>query len=101
MVIFTCAQKLTYSQLYAARNQTKKNNEETKNKNRDTQKKRSSHKAVESVLRPEGSLWCERFMKKVGLASCVAIGPERVLRVESVSQSSALSQMRSLTLATG
>ena len=35
------------------------------------------------------------------LASCVAIGAERVLRVESVSQSSALSQMRSLTLATG
>jgi len=30
----------------------KKNNEETKNKNRDAQKKRSSHKAVESVLRP-------------------------------------------------
>jgi len=41
----------------AAWNQTKKNNEETKNKNRDAQKKRSSHKAVESVLRPEGSLW--------------------------------------------
>jgi len=44
---------------YAARNQTKKNNEETKNKNRDAQKKRSSHKAVESVVRPEGSLWWE------------------------------------------
>jgi len=43
------------------------NNDETKNKNRDAQKKRSSHKAVESVLRPEGSLWRERFEKKVGL----------------------------------
>jgi len=39
----------------------------TKNKNRDAQKKRTSHKAVESVLRPEGSLWWERFLKKVGL----------------------------------
>jgi len=40
----------------------------TKNKNRDSQKKRSSHKAVEPVLRkPEGSLWWERFVKKVGL----------------------------------
>jgi len=34
-------------------------------KNRDAQKKRTSHKAVESVLRPEGSLWWERFVKKV------------------------------------
>jgi len=25
----------------------------------------ASHKAVESVLRPEGSLWWERFVKKV------------------------------------
>jgi len=40
----------------------------TKNKkNRDAQKKRTSHKAAESVLRPKGSLWWERFMKKVGL----------------------------------
>ena len=30
-------------------------------------KKRSSHKAVESVLRTEGSLWWERFEEKVGL----------------------------------
>ena len=37
----------------------------TKNKNRDAQKKRTSHKAVESVLKPEGSLWWERFVKKV------------------------------------
>jgi len=33
-------------------------------KNRDAQKKRASHKAVESVLRPEGSLWWERFVEK-------------------------------------
>jgi len=43
----------------------------TKNKNRDAQKKRTSHKAVESVLRPEGSLWWERFVKKVGLEPAV------------------------------
>ena len=34
----------------------------TKNKNRDAQDKRSSHEAVESVLRPEGSLWWERLV---------------------------------------
>ena len=38
-----------------------------KTKDRDAQKKRSSHKAVESVLRPEGSLWWERFLKEVDL----------------------------------
>jgi len=32
-------------------------------KNRDAQKKRTSHKAVESVVRPEGSLWWERFVR--------------------------------------
>ena len=47
---------------------------ETKNKNRDAQKKRTSHKAVESVLRPEGSLWWERFVKKVGLEPGVKEG---------------------------
>jgi len=36
-------------------------------KNKDAQKKRTSHKAVESVLKPEGSLWWERFVKKVCL----------------------------------
>jgi len=45
-----------YSQLNLPHGtKTKKNNEETKNKNRDAEKKRSSHKAVESVLRPEGT----------------------------------------------
>ena len=67
-MIFTCAQKLTYTQLNLPHGtKQKNNNEETKNKKRDAQKKRSSHKAVESVLRPEGSLWWERFVKKVGL----------------------------------
>jgi len=42
-------------------------NEETKNRNRDIQKKRSSIKSMESVLRPEGSLWWERFVKEIGL----------------------------------
>jgi len=44
---------------------------ETENRNGDAQKKRTSHKAVESVLRPEGSLWRERFVKKVGLETRV------------------------------
>ena len=30
-------------------------------------KKRSSHKAVELIPGPEGSLWWERFVKEVGL----------------------------------
>ena len=29
--------------------------------------RRNGRKAVESVLGPEGSLWWERFVKKVGL----------------------------------
>ena len=36
----------------------------TKNKNRDAQKKRTSHKAVESVLMPEGSLWWKDLWKR-------------------------------------
>jgi len=47
--------------------QQKRLMKKTKNKNRDAQTKRTSHKAVESVLRLEGSLWWERFVKKVGL----------------------------------
>jgi len=40
----------------------------TKNKNRDAQKNAPVViKSVESVLRPEGNLWSERFVKKVGL----------------------------------
>jgi len=38
-----------------------------KNKNRDAQKKRASNKAVESVVRTEGRLWGERFVKEIGL----------------------------------
>jgi len=44
------------------------NRRKLKMTNRDAQKKRTSHKAMESVLRPElDSLWWERFVKKVGL----------------------------------
>jgi len=43
-------QKLAYSQLNLPHG-SKQTNEETENKNRDAQKKRSSHKAVESVQR--------------------------------------------------
>jgi len=38
-----------------------------KTENRDAQKKRSSHKAVESVLMLEGSLWWERFVNEIDL----------------------------------
>jgi len=38
-----------------------------KTKNRGAQKKRSVIKSVESVLRPQWSLWWERFMKEVDL----------------------------------
>ena len=59
---------LAYAQLNLPHGtKQKKTNEETETKNRDAQKKRSSHKAVESVLRTEGSLWWERFEEKVGL----------------------------------
>jgi len=49
------------------KNQTKRLMKKTKNKSRDAQKKRTSHKAAESVLWPEGSLWWGRFAKRVGL----------------------------------
>ena len=45
-------------------------NEETKNKNKKTKMLRRNGpviKSVESVLRPEESLWCERFVEEVGL----------------------------------
>ena len=67
-VRFTCAQKLTIANLICRTEpQQKRLMKKTKNKNRDAQKKRTSHKAVESVLRPEGRLWWERFVKKVKL----------------------------------
>jgi len=46
----------------------KKSNEKTKNKNQDAQKNRSSHKVcVVSPMRPEESLWWEKFVKEVGV----------------------------------
>jgi len=66
--IFTCAQKLANSQLNLPHGTKQKRlMKKLKNKNRDVQKKRSSHKAVESVLRMEGSVWWERFEEKVSL----------------------------------
>jgi len=70
-MIFTCAQKLTYSQLNLPHGtKHKRIMKKLKIKTRDTQKKWSSHKAVVSVLRPEGSM-VERFVKKVGFESGV------------------------------
>jgi len=45
----------------------------TKNKNRDAQKKRTSHKAVASVLRPEGPQ-VEKMVKKVYIIQLSAVG---------------------------
>jgi len=42
-----------------------------KTKNGDAQKKRSGHEVRGVSLRPEGSLWCERFVKEVGLEAGV------------------------------
>jgi len=69
---FTCTQKLEYSQLNVPHGtKQKKTNEETENKNRDAQKKRSSHKAVESVLKTvmysSISSFSECFQRQIGL----------------------------------
>ena len=62
--ILTCAQKLTSSQHNLPHGtEQKKNNEETKTKkNGDAQRNGPVVKSVESVLRPEGSLWWEKFL---------------------------------------
>ena len=67
--IFMCAKKLTNSQLYsAARNQTKRATKKLKTKKNETLIRNGPIiKSVESVMRPEGSLWWERFVKEVGL----------------------------------
>jgi len=60
-------QKLTNSQLNLPHEtKQKKSNEESKTEKQDAQKK-GSVKSVESVVRPEGSLWWERFVKEVGI----------------------------------
>jgi len=65
---FTCAKKLTYSQLNLPHGTKQKRlMNKLKINTEMLRKKRTSNKAVESVLRPEGSLWWERFVKKVGL----------------------------------
>jgi len=49
-------------------------NEETKNKNKKTKMLRRNGpvtKSMESVLRPEESLWCESFVKEVGVEPAV------------------------------
>ena len=67
-MIFTCAQKLTYSQLNLPHG-TKQKRIMKKLKIKTEMLRRNGPvvKSVESVLRPEGSLWWERFVKKVGL----------------------------------
>ena len=69
LTILTCAQKLTNSQINLPHGtEQKKNNEETKTKKTDMLRRNGSVvKSVVSVLRLEGSLWWERFVKEVGL----------------------------------
>ena len=67
-----CAQKLAYSQLNLPHgSKQKKTNEETENKNRYAQNKRSSHKAVESVLTTERSLYGGKDLTLHCMRSCL------------------------------
>jgi len=65
--IFTCIEKLANSHLNLPHGTKQKRLMKKLKKKPSAQKKQSSHKAVESVLKPEGSLWWDRFVKKVGL----------------------------------
>ena len=66
--IFTCTQKIANSQLNLPHGtKQKRQMKKLKIKTEMLRKEQSSHKAVESVLRTEGSLWWERFEEKVGL----------------------------------
>jgi len=64
--IFTCTQKLTNSQL-SLMHGTKQKGVMNKLKTEMLRRNGPVIKSVELVLRPEGSLWWERFVKKVGL----------------------------------
>ena len=66
--ILTCAQKLTRSQLSLPHG-TKQKRIMKKQKHKTEMLRRNGPvvKSVESVLRLEGSLWGERFVKEVGL----------------------------------
>jgi len=61
------------------RTKQKKNNEETKNKNRDAQKKWSSHKAVESVLRPDFETARKIAADAIGTPSSLALLKSRLV----------------------
>jgi len=68
ITIFTCTQKLTNSQLNLPHGtkENKKRNEETKKQNTDMLRRKGPViKSLESILRPEESLWWERFAKEV------------------------------------
>ena len=66
--IFTCAQKLINSQLNLPHG-TKQNRVMKKQQTKTEMLRRNGPvtKSVEAVLRPEESLWWERFVKEVGL----------------------------------
>jgi len=62
--IYACAQKPMNSRLYLPHG-AKKSNEETENKKTDMLRRNGPViKSVDSVLRPEGSLWLETLWKR-------------------------------------
>ena len=66
--MFTCTQKLTYIASLICRTELinkKSNGIQTKSRN-EMLRYGPVIKSVEKVLRPEGSLWWERFVKEVG-----------------------------------
>ena len=70
--VFTCAQKLTNSQLNLLHGtKQKRAMKKLKTKNEMLRRNGPVIKSVESVLMPEGSLWWERFVKEVGLEPAV------------------------------
>jgi len=70
--IFTCARKLTNSQLNLP-HRTNKTNRVMKKTKKNKQKPKMLErngpvtKSLDSVLRPEESVWWERFVEEVGL----------------------------------
>ena len=72
MTILTCAQKLTSSQLNLPHGtEQKRIMKKLKPKTEMLRRNGPVVKSVESVLRLEGSLWWEKFVKEVGLEAGV------------------------------
>ena len=64
---FTCTQKLTNSQLNPPHGTKKRVTKKLKTKTENLRRNNPVTKSVQSVLRPERSLWWERSVKEIGL----------------------------------